>query len=56
MLLFDLLIGILGRLFGSFVDGEIESADTTAADLLVRFSVAAGVLVVALWLFVRFVA
>jgi len=51
------LLEILGRLFvrvfGRWLDLEIESTDTTAADLLVRFSVAAGVIVFLMWLLLR---
>jgi hypothetical protein len=55
MFLFDLLGEIIARIFISwFIDREVESADTTPADLLVRFSVAAGVIVLGIWLFGRF--
>ena len=57
MFLLAPLLEILGRLFvrvfGRWLDLEIESTDTTAADLLVRFSVAAGVIVFLMWLLLR---
>lgn len=46
---------LLARIFGGWlIDREVEAADTSVADLLVRFSVAAGVIVAAFWLFLRF--
>jgi len=55
--LFDLLIELVGRLFGWWwLDNETQRADTTAVDLLVRFSVAMGVVAVVIWLCVRFLA
>jgi hypothetical protein len=57
MFLFDLLGEIVARIFVSWlIDREVQSADATGADLLVRFSVAAGVLALGIWLFVRFLA
>jgi hypothetical protein len=54
---FDLLIELVGRLFGWWwLDNETQRADTTAVDLLVRFSVAMGVVAVVIWLCVRFLA
>jgi hypothetical protein len=52
--LFDLLARFLVPYLGRWVNLEIESTDTTAADLLVRFSVAAGVVVFLMWLLLRF--
>jgi hypothetical protein len=49
-----MLLGLLARLIRWFIDGEIEAADTSVADLVVRFSVLAAVIVVAIWLFLRF--
>jgi hypothetical protein len=49
-----MLLGLLARLVGRFINREIEAADTSVADLVVRFSVLAAVIVVAFWLFLRF--
>ena len=49
-----ILLGLLARLVRWFVDGEIEAADTSVADLVVRFSILAAVIVTAIWLFLRF--
>ena len=55
MSLLGVLFEILARMFGPrLIDRELESADTTPADLLVRFSIAAGVIVFVLWLVLRF--
>jgi hypothetical protein len=52
--LLGVLLEVLARVFGRrLIDREIESADTTAADLLVRFSIAAGGVVFLLWLSFR---
>jgi hypothetical protein len=51
--LFEILGRFLVRLFGRWIDLEIESTDSTAADLLVRFSVAAGVIAFLMWLSLR---
>jgi hypothetical protein len=57
MFLFDILGEILARIGISWlIDREVQAADATPADLLVRFSVAAGVLVLAIWVFTRFLA
>jgi hypothetical protein len=49
-----MLLVLLARLIRWFVNNEVEAADTTVADLIVRFSVVAGLIVVAWWLFLRF--
>lgn len=50
-----MLLELLARLIGRwFIDREIEAADTSVADLVVRFSVVAGAIAVAFWLFLRF--
>jgi hypothetical protein len=57
VLLFDYLIDLVGRFFGWWwLDSETQRADTTAADLLVRFSLAMGVAAAAICLWVRFLA
>jgi hypothetical protein len=53
-----LLLELLSRLVGGIVgwlwlDGETQRADLTAADFLVRGSVAVGVFAVLLWLIFR---
>jgi hypothetical protein len=54
---FDLLIDLIARLLGwSWLDRETQRADLTAADLVVRFSVAGGVAVVLIWFAFRFFA
>jgi hypothetical protein len=51
----ELLMEILGRVFGFWwLDNEVQRADLTAADFLVRFSVGAGAVVFLIWIFVRF--
>ena len=56
MFLLELLAELVGRVFGWWwLDNETQRADSTALDLLVRFSVAAGVVVVIIWLWVRLV-
>ena len=58
MFLLAPLLEILGRLlvrfFGRWINLEIESTDSTAADLLVRFSIAAGVIAFLMWVLLRF--
>jgi hypothetical protein len=55
--LFDLVFKLVGGLFGWWwLDNETQRADTTAVDLLVRFSVAMGVVAVVIWSWVRFLA
>jgi hypothetical protein len=45
---------LVGEIFGwSWPDRETQRADLTAADFLVRGSIAAGVFVALLWLIVR---
>jgi hypothetical protein len=55
--LFDVLFELAGRIFGWWwLDNETQRADTTPLDLVVRFSIAMGVVAVGVWLWVRFVA
>jgi hypothetical protein len=55
----DFVFGLLGRLVGDifgwlWLDRETQRADLTAADFLVRASLAAGVFVALIWLVLRF--
>jgi hypothetical protein len=51
----ELLGRLVGEIFGwSWLDSEVQRADLTAADFLVRISVAAGLLVFVIWLLLRF--
>jgi len=53
--LLDLLAEFLGRIFvWWWLDRETQRADLTAVDMFLRFSVAAGVAVAAIWLAFRF--
>jgi hypothetical protein len=52
MILVDLLVAVLMRLIRPWLD--VETTDTTPADLVVRYSVFAGLVVFAIWLFFRF--
>lgn len=47
------LMQIVGRMLGWSPSGESERADLTAADLLVRGSIAAAIFVGLVWLIVR---
>ena len=56
---FGFVFELLGRLVGDilgwlWLDRETQRADLSAADFVVRFSVAAGVFVLVIWLLVRF--
>ncbi len=52
---FELLARLVGGIFGwLWLDRETQRADLTATDFLVRLSVAAGVLVLVIWLWFRF--
>jgi hypothetical protein len=54
VLLFELLSRLVGGIVGwLWLDGETQRADLTAADFLVRGSVAVGVFAVLLWLIFR---
>ena len=54
MFLFDLLSRLVGGIAGwLWLDGETQRADLTAADFLVRGSVAVGGFAVLLWLVFR---
>jgi hypothetical protein len=55
---FEFVFELLGRLVGDifgwlWLDRETQRADLTAADFLVRISLAAGVFVLLIWLLVR---
>ena len=54
MSLLDFLGQLVGRIIGwSWLDSETQRADLTAADFLVRASIAAGLFVALLWLALR---